>query len=169
MFLSISNQLHVPLFRVFLYSFEVYSFIDSSKMINNSPEVSNFNRLFLKLNQFICNQQPVEKRSWCKQGSLRTWDWRPLTNRCILRSLIGRKGWDRSCSLYTRRWRSKGLKKLSWMLNLCGRLWIMFHGLSEFALGPPPRGRFWRKFQQTMSFESRVQPLDESQGPSQLE
>jgi hypothetical protein len=28
-------------------------------MIGNSPEVSNFNRLFLKLNQFICNKLPV--------------------------------------------------------------------------------------------------------------
>ena len=38
----------------FVYSFEVYS-IDSSKMIGNSLEVSNFNRLFLKLNRFIRN------------------------------------------------------------------------------------------------------------------
>ena len=30
--------------------------MDSSKMFGNSPEVSNFNRLFLKLNHFICNQ-----------------------------------------------------------------------------------------------------------------
>ena len=29
--------------------------IDSSNMIGNSPEFSNFNRLFLKLNRFICN------------------------------------------------------------------------------------------------------------------
>ena len=28
-------------------------------MINNSPKVSNFNRLFFKLNQFICNQPPI--------------------------------------------------------------------------------------------------------------
>ena len=34
--------------------FEVYS-IDSSKMIDTSHEVSNFNQLFLKLNQFIYN------------------------------------------------------------------------------------------------------------------
>ena len=33
----------------------VYSFIDSSKMIGNSPKVSNFNRSFLKLNRFICD------------------------------------------------------------------------------------------------------------------
>ena len=42
----------------FAYSSEVYS-TDSSKMIGNSPEVSNFIRLFLKLNRFICNQLPV--------------------------------------------------------------------------------------------------------------
>ena len=30
-------------------------YIDSSKMIGHSLEVSNFNRLFLKLNMFICN------------------------------------------------------------------------------------------------------------------
>ena len=38
-------------FALFIW---VYS-IDSSKMIGDSPEVSNFNWLFLKLNQFICN------------------------------------------------------------------------------------------------------------------
>ena len=38
----------------------VYSSIDSSRMICNSPEVSNFfNRLFLKLNRFIWNKLPV--------------------------------------------------------------------------------------------------------------
>ena len=41
-----------------LYLFEIYS-IDSSKMIGNSYEVSNFNRLFLKLNRFIWNWPPV--------------------------------------------------------------------------------------------------------------
>ena len=39
---------------VFRYSFGAYS-INSSKTIGNSPEVSNFNRWFLKLNWFICN------------------------------------------------------------------------------------------------------------------
>ena len=39
---------------ILLYSFEVCS-IDSSKVIGNSPEVSNFNQSFLKLNRFICN------------------------------------------------------------------------------------------------------------------
>ena len=51
---SESNRLHVDIFRFCFHSFEVYS-IDSSKMIGNFPEVSNFNRLFLKLNRFICN------------------------------------------------------------------------------------------------------------------
>jgi hypothetical protein len=39
---------HLP---VFLYSFEVYSCIDSSKMIANSPKVSNFNRSLLSQTQ----------------------------------------------------------------------------------------------------------------------
>ena len=52
---SKSNRLHVDIFRFCFHSFEVYSSIDSSKTIGNSPEVSNFNRLFLKLNWFICN------------------------------------------------------------------------------------------------------------------
>ena len=51
---SKSSWLHVDIFRFCFHSFEVYFFIDSSKMIGNFPEVSNFNRLFLKLNQFIC-------------------------------------------------------------------------------------------------------------------
>ena len=46
---SKSNWLHVRHLLVLLYSFEVYS-IYSSKMIGNSLEVSNYNRLFLKLN-----------------------------------------------------------------------------------------------------------------------
>ena len=38
---------------------------------------------------------------------------------CILRYLnIGRKGWDRLCSLHTRRWSPKGPKKISWMKSL---------------------------------------------------
>ena len=49
---SKSNWLHVGIFRFCFPSFEVYS-IESSKMISNSPEVLNFNRLFLILNQ--CN------------------------------------------------------------------------------------------------------------------
>ena len=50
-----SNRLHVDIFRFWCFhSFEVYS-IDSSKTIDEFPEVLNFNRLFLKLNRFICN------------------------------------------------------------------------------------------------------------------
>ena len=37
-----------------LHSLEAYS-TDSSRMIRNPPEASNFNRFFLKLNRFICN------------------------------------------------------------------------------------------------------------------
>ena len=40
---SKSSWLHVDIFQILLYSFEVYS-IDPSKMIGNSPEVSNFNQ-----------------------------------------------------------------------------------------------------------------------------
>ena len=63
----------------------------------------------------------------------------------VLRSLIGQKGRNRPSSLHTRRWRSKCPKKLSWMKSLCGflhgRLWFFFNSMSEFVLGPPPRGR----------------------------
>ena len=53
--MSKPNRLHVDIFRFCLHSFKVYS-VDSSRMIGNSPEVSiNLNRLFLKLNRFICN------------------------------------------------------------------------------------------------------------------
>ena len=40
-----SNRLHVVIFRVLLYQFEVHS-IDSSELIGTSPEVLNFNRYF---------------------------------------------------------------------------------------------------------------------------
>jgi hypothetical protein len=42
---SKSNRLHVDIFRFCFHSFEIYS-IDSSKMIDNSPKVPNFNRFF---------------------------------------------------------------------------------------------------------------------------
>ena len=50
-----SNRLHVDIFRFGFHSFEkVYSSIDSSKMVGNSLEVSNFNRcLFLQLNRLF--------------------------------------------------------------------------------------------------------------------
>ena len=50
-----SSRLHVDIFRFCFHSFEVYCCIDSSKMTGNSPKVSDFNRLSLKLNRFICN------------------------------------------------------------------------------------------------------------------
>ena len=54
-YIYISSRLHVDIFQFWCFhSFEVHS-INSSKMIRNSSEVSNFNRLFLELNQFICN------------------------------------------------------------------------------------------------------------------
>ena len=49
-----SNWLLVHILRLSFIKFGVYS-IDSSKMIGNFPVVVNFNRLFLKLNRFICN------------------------------------------------------------------------------------------------------------------
>jgi hypothetical protein len=51
---SKSNRSHVDIFQCCFHSFGAYS-IDSSKMLGNSHEVSNFNRLFLKLNRFNCN------------------------------------------------------------------------------------------------------------------
>ena len=63
---------------------------------------------------------------------------------CNLRVLIGRKGGDCPSSLHTRRWRTKGPKKTSWMKSLHGVLhgilWIRLHGLLEFSWGLPPRG-----------------------------
>ena len=52
---SKSNRLHVDIFRFCFHSFDIVYSIDSFKMISNLSKVSNFNRLFLKLNRFICN------------------------------------------------------------------------------------------------------------------
>jgi hypothetical protein len=52
---SKSTRLHVSMLWICFPLFEVYSSIESSKMIGNPFEVSNFDRLFLKLNRFICN------------------------------------------------------------------------------------------------------------------
>ena len=52
---STSNRLHVDIFRFCFHSVEGHS-IDSSTRSGKFPEVlMNFNRLFLELNQFICN------------------------------------------------------------------------------------------------------------------
>ena len=51
---SKSNHLHVNIFHFCFHSFETDS-TNSSKMISKFPKVLNFNRLFLKLNRFICN------------------------------------------------------------------------------------------------------------------
>ena len=47
-----SNRLHVDILR---FSFMELVYILSSKIIGNFHVVLNFNWLFLKLNQFICN------------------------------------------------------------------------------------------------------------------
>jgi hypothetical protein len=55
---------------------------------------------------------------------------RKARDHCNRRALIGREGGDRPGSLHTRRWRSKGPKKASWMKSLHevihGGLWIRF-------------------------------------------
>ena len=48
-----SIRLHVHILRFSYIKIGVYS-IDSSKMMGNFPAVLNFDRLFLKLNRFIC-------------------------------------------------------------------------------------------------------------------
>ena len=53
---SKSNRLYFDSFRFCSHPFEVYS-VDSFKMIGDSPEVSNFNRLFLKLGSSATNRQ----------------------------------------------------------------------------------------------------------------
>ena len=52
---SKSSQLNVVIFRFYFIHLRYFSCIDSSAMISNSLEVSNFNWLFLKLNRFIRN------------------------------------------------------------------------------------------------------------------
>ena len=68
---------------VFLYEIGVYS-IDSSQIIGDFPAVLNFNRLFLKLNRFICNQLPVLPDHTCGQWDRWYFPWCPLSGRrCI--------------------------------------------------------------------------------------
>jgi hypothetical protein len=51
---SKSDQLHVVIFRFFLYEFEVHSTY-SLEIVGYLPQVLNFfSRFFLKLNWFIC-------------------------------------------------------------------------------------------------------------------
>ena len=52
--LSKSNQLHVHVFGILFMDLR-YNSLDSSKTIDDFPEVLNFNQLFLKLKWFICN------------------------------------------------------------------------------------------------------------------
>ena len=53
-----SNRLHVDILQVSFITLGISS-KNSYKMIGNFPAVVNFNRLFLKLNRFICNKLPV--------------------------------------------------------------------------------------------------------------
>ena len=59
---------------VSLYKFEIYS-LDPFKMMDDFLEVFSFNMLFLKLNQFICNQRSImpalglaQFKSACEKG-----------------------------------------------------------------------------------------------------
>ena len=93
----------------------------------------------------------------------------------ILKSLIGRKGPDRSSSLHIRRSRRKGLKKLSWTISLhgflYGKLKIRFHSLLKFVsiffLIDKLDANFSSPCIQKWFFPFLiVRSLDESQGPS---
>ena len=94
--------------------------------------------------------QPSNKYSVLIIGPLlHTWDRRPVSDHCILRSLIGWKGQDHPSSLHTTRWRPKGPKKLShWCKNYLGSY------MADHVEGKGLRQPVW--------------PLDEGQGPSHL-
>ena len=77
------------------HSFEVYS-IDSTQMIRNYYDVSNFNRLFLKLSRFICNQPPVPPSS--VSGYLDIFHevkWRPQAQNRRFFCRLGFERWNR--------------------------------------------------------------------------
>ena len=73
---SKSSWLHVDIiFQLCFHSFEVYSSIDSSKMIGNFLEASSFNRLFLKLHR-ACTASHLSSlhfTSLKSQAALYTW------------------------------------------------------------------------------------------------
>jgi hypothetical protein len=62
--------------------------ISSSKVIGNFLEVLNFNRLFLKLNRFICNYLPILPDHWVytwlqkKERNFNLWR-RPTWMKCL--------------------------------------------------------------------------------------
>ena len=60
--MDLNNVMRVVNFWFFLIKSEVYS-IDTSKMISDFPEVSNFNLWFLKLSGFVCNIASKSGRS----------------------------------------------------------------------------------------------------------
>ena len=55
---SKSTKLHVDIFR-FVFINLRYTFSKSSRLTGSFYDILNFNWLFLKLNQFICNQRSV--------------------------------------------------------------------------------------------------------------
>jgi hypothetical protein len=65
---SKSSRSHADICQFCFHSFEVYS-LYSSKMMCNAHEFSNFDRLFLKLNRFICNLPPVLPEPWSSSSS----------------------------------------------------------------------------------------------------
>ena len=83
---------------------------------------------------------------------------------CILRSLIGPKDRDYSSSLHTRKRRSKGSNKSSWMkIHTWVPTWQTINNVS-WSTGTcikPHLLTSWRKFQHTMSVKHMVRPLDD--------
>ena len=59
------SRSHVDIIRFCFHSFEVYSSIDSSKMMGKSPAVSNLNRwLFLKTGSSVSNRRFFPDIGW---------------------------------------------------------------------------------------------------------
>ena len=58
------NRLHVDIIRFFFIELKYSTY--SSKMMRNFLEILNFNRLFLKLNRFICNKPSVLPLHWSR-------------------------------------------------------------------------------------------------------
>ena len=79
-------------------------------------------------------------------GPLHIRDWRPVTHPCIQRSLIGRKGRDRSSSLHNRRWRPKAKTIYHGWKVYMNFYMAHVHGLLNFALGSPPWGMLGANF-----------------------
>ena len=83
-------------------------------ILSKTNRIGDMNTMFCVVDPPSIYFRPFANIVRNTQGSVHTCDWM-ARDHCMLKSLSGR---DYPSSLHTKRWRPRGSKKLSWMINL---------------------------------------------------